>query len=187
MYTVFQQGARCSFYTAVCSVWALAGCSSAPTPQIVPIEAVARHQHRCTKLENASSRIDLCPSRNGAVFVSVVNDCSISEKFTLQATTRQLFVGLTGLKVISQEPVTLGSTQALHSVVQGTVDADPIAMSTFTFRNGNCVRDLVMWRSLLPSKAGHADVETFVDESVELAELLVADNHVAETVSGSEG
>jgi hypothetical protein len=121
------------------------------------------------------------------VYVSALKDCSISEKFTLQATTRQLFVGLSGLKVVSQEPVTLGSIQTLHSVVQGTVDADPVAMSTFTFREDSCVRDLAMWRSLLPAKAGHAEVSDFVSESIDLAKLLIADNHLAEDVSGTEG
>jgi hypothetical protein len=121
------------------------------------------------------------------VYVSALKDCSISEKFTLQATTRQLFVGLSGLKVVSQEPVTLGTTQTLHSVVQGTVDADPVAMSTFTFRKDNCVRDMVMWRSLLPAKGGHPEVSTFVGESIDLAKLLITDNHLAEDVGVSEG
>lgn len=187
MYTVFRQGARYSFYTVICALAALVGCSSSPAPQIIPIEAEAAREHLCVRVGNKSSRIHSCPSRNGAVYVSALKDCSIAEKFTLQATTRQLFVGLTGLKVISQEPVTLGSTQALHSVVQGTVDADPIAMSTFTFRKENCVRDLVMWRSLLPAKAGHADVSTFVDESIELAKLLITDNHLAEDVGDAKG
>lgn len=187
MYTVFGQGARYSFYTIVFMVAATIGCSSAPAPQIVPIENDTSARHVCERVGGKSSRIHSCPSRNGAVYVSALKDCSISEKFTLQATTRQLFVGLSGLKVVSQEPVTLGPTQTLHSVVQGTIDADPVAMSTFTFRKDNCVRDLVMWRSLLPAKSGHADVSTFVSESIDLAKLLIADNHLAEDVGGTEG
>jgi hypothetical protein len=187
MYTVFRQGARYSFYTVVFAFLATVGCSSSHAPQIVPIEPPTNPQGACSKFGGKSSRIHSCPSRNGAVYVSALKDCSISEKFTLQATTRQLFVGLSGLKVVSQEPVTLGTTQTLHSVVQGSVDADPVVMSTFTFRKDNCVRDLVMWRSLLPTKGGHPDVSNFVDESIELGNILITDNHLAEDVGGAEG
>ncbi len=187
MYTVFRQGARYSFYTVVFTLLATVGCSTSPAPQIVAIDTAKNSQGLCSKVGDKSSRIHSCPSRNGPVYVSALKDCSISEKFTLQATTRQLFVGLSGLKVVSQEPVTLGTTQTLHSVVQGTVDADPVAMSTFTFRKDNCVRDLVMWRSLLPAKGGHPEVSTFVSESIDLAKLLITDNHLAEDVGVSEG
>lgn len=186
MYTVFRQGARYSFYTVVFAFMAAVGCSSASAPQIVAIETATNSPDGCSRFGGSASRIHTCPSRNGAVYVSALKDCSIAEKFTLQATTRQLFVGLAGLKVVSQDPITLGATQTLHSVVQGTVDADPIVMSTFTFRKGHCVRDIVMWRSLLTSKGGHPDVATFVSESIELGKTLIANNHLAEDVGGTE-
>ena len=187
MYTVFRQGARYSFHTVVFAFMATVGCSSSSAPQIVPIETTTNSHDVCSRVGGSASRIHSCPSRNGAVYVSALKDCSISEKFTFQATTRQLFVGLAGLKVVSQDPLTLGTTQTLHSVVQGTVDADPVVMSTFTFRKDHCVRDIVMWRSLLPAKGGHPDVSTFVSESIDLGKILIANNHLAEEIGGTEG
>lgn len=88
-----------------------------------------------------------CQANGAKVFVTTLKDCSIPEKFTFQTTTRQLFVGLLGLKVVSQDPVLIGKTRALQTVVTGTLDAEPVLMSAFTFRKQNCVTDIVLWQS----------------------------------------
>lgn len=128
-----------------------------------------------------------CTTPSGTIFVSSLKDCSIKEKFTFQATTRQLFVGLVGLKVVWQEPVKLGATPALQSVVQGALDADPIIMATFTFRQDACITDLVFWKGNPQMDMSEGYVSTFTAETKSLADSLITENLLAEDVSRVAG
>jgi hypothetical protein len=134
-----------------------------------------------------STMVYSCSTSSGPIFVSTLKDCSIDEKFTFQATTRQLLVGFVGLKVVAQEPVKLGSTPALQSVVQGALDADPIVMSTFTFRKDSCVTDLVLWRGNPNKDYSEAFIETFARDSKSLADSLIADTLAVEDLGRDAG
>lgn len=103
-------------------------------------------------------------SEKAPFFVTVLRDCSISEKFSHRATTRQLLVGFTHLKVLNQEPIELGAEKVLRSVVSGILDVDPVFISTFTLRRGSCVTDLVMWKQ--SEEAKDAIIGTLGNDSV---------------------
>jgi hypothetical protein len=166
----------------------MVGCSSTPAPTSLSLAPEQLEHHQCTRLsKHMSAIVYSCTTPNGPIFVSSLKDCSINEKFTFQATTRQLFVGLVGLKVVSQEPVKLGSTPALQSVVQGALDADPIIMSTFTFRRNSCVTDLVFWRGNPEKEQSDSFVATFSEATKHLAESLLAEELVVEDVSRVAG
>jgi hypothetical protein len=124
-----------------------------------------------------------CESAGGPVFVTTLKDCSIPEKFTFQATTRQLLVGVMDLKVENQQPVKFSEVKALHSVVSGTMDADPFLMSIFTFHEDTCVTDLVLWRGRSPEKPSTEDTSTFGNLTSKLAERLVPKLVLAEDLS----
>jgi hypothetical protein len=113
-----------------------------------------------------------CRDGGEEIFVTSLKDCSIPEKFTFQTTTRQLFIGLMGLKVISQEPVTLGQTKALQTVVTGTLDAEPVIMSAFTFRRNRCVTDIVLWKSVPAVDPGPDSVSRFTNSSKQITASL---------------
>jgi hypothetical protein len=107
------------------------------------------------------------------VFVATLRDCQVSEKFSFQATTRQLFVGVTGLKVISQAPVAVGGRNALQTLVTGTLDAQPLSVSTFTYREHGCVNDVVVWRTEGGPVTEQGSPEAFATLSQSLAERVL--------------
>lgn len=138
----------------------------------------------CTKLSDTDgAKVYQCKddASENPLFVTVLRDCSISEKFSHRATTRQLLVGFSHLKVLNQEPVALGEQKVLRSVVAGILDVEPVYVSTFTLRNGSCVTDLVIWtKSEEASRAtvGTLGIETvaqrFSDSSTHLAQKFGA-------------
>jgi hypothetical protein len=113
-----------------------------------------------------------------------MKDCSISEKSSFQATTRQLLVGLIGAKVARQTSVPVGDTNMLQSVITGTVDADPVILSTFTFRRTNCVTDIILWQSSEPGTAvAEERLDAFAESSKKLATSLLNDELMVHDVT----
>lgn len=171
-YSVFKHTASISFLSLV-----LLACSSGPAPTTVPLESVALKADKCAKISGplATPVLYRCGDGYETIFVTSLKDCSIPEKFTFQTTTRQLFVGLLGLKVVSQESVSLGDTKALQTVVTGTLDAEPVIMSAFTFRRNKCVTDIVLWRSTSSSEPEGDSVSDFTVSSKQLTNSLFND------------
>lgn len=128
-----------------------------------------------------------CQTDGEDVFMTSLRDCSSSEKMSFQATTRQLFVGLMGLKVLSQEAVSLGDVKALQSVVRGTVDADPVVMATFTFRKNGCVTDLVIWQGTASDIADEELKSTFSSLSKNVADSLIQETASIEGSTRGKG
>jgi hypothetical protein len=122
---------------------------------------------------SAPNSIIQCQSSTGPLFATVLEDCSIPEKFTFQATTRQLMVGMTGLQILSQTPVVVAGTRVLHTVVRGSIDAEPVLLSTFTKRRGSCISDLVLWKGTARLEVAPSEVSDFSAASRELATVLV--------------
>lgn len=175
MYPFLIRGASTSFFAALAVLTACSG-SSGPPPETLPINsATLNDASRCQKTNGVGGASNLyrCESDSGPIFVTTLKDCSIPEKFTFQATTRQLLVGVMDLAVETQEPVKFDSTKALHSVVSGTMDADPFLMSIFTFHEGPCLTDLVLWRGRSASKPSKEDSIQFGDVTSKLAQRLV--------------
>jgi hypothetical protein len=161
-------------------VGTLSGCSvtNPSTSESIPLskEAISA-SYQCTRLkETGDAQVYSClewsehggarsePTTNDPLFVTVLRDCSISEKFSHQATTRQLLIGFTDLKILSQEPIDMGPEKVLRSVVSGTLDVDPVYVSTFTLKRGSCVTDLVMWKQ--SDEANSAVVGTLGNNTV---------------------
>jgi hypothetical protein len=172
-YSVFKLTARACFLSC-----ALLACSSGAAPTTVPLENVAVHHDACKRLSGplATPVVYRCQVEGAQIFVTTLKDCSIPEKFTFQTTTRQLFVGLLGLKVISQEPVQFGSIRALQTVVSGTLDAEPVLMSAFTFRKDSCVTDVVLWQGAPSAQPATEQVAAFAQSSTLLTTLLLNDS-----------
>lgn len=189
MYPVLRYGARCSLLV-IAATYALIGCSSNSAPVTVPLKATTVVHEECSRLSKSSapSVVYVCRSDAGPVFVATLKDCSIPEKFSFQATTRQLLVGLVGAKVAHQGPVSMGSLNMLQSVVTGTVDADPVIMSTFTYRNKSCVTDIVLWQGVPLEDLSQADkINRFTESSKKLATALLNDYLEVQDVTPSEG
>ena len=159
MYSVLRCRASTSFLVMLLSTM---GCGSSPLGGPIPVDIPIAEDSLsdagpCHSTEEISSEpyVYRCDTKAGALFVATFKDCSVSEKFSFQATTRQLFVGVTGLTIISQEPVSFGPHKVLQTVVTGTLDAQPLAVSTFTLREQGCVNDVVVWKAEdKPLKAG---------------------------------
>lgn len=179
-YSVFQLTASACFPRRVLPAFiflgcVLAGCSSGPVPTTVPLESVAVQHDACHRLSGplATPVVYKCQVDGTQIFVTTLKDCSIPEKFTFQTTTRQLFVGLLDLKVMRQESVQFGSTRALQTVVSGTLDAEPVLMSAFTFRRDNCVTDIVLWQGLSSAHPSPERTTDFTQSSLQLTTLLL--------------
>jgi hypothetical protein len=189
MYRFFRDCARCSFLV-IATTYTLLGCSSGPMPVTVPLESTRLAHEDCRRLQESSapSVVYSCQTDLGPIFVATLKDCSIPEKFSFQATTRQLMVGLVGAKVAHQGPVSMGTFNTLQSVVTGTIDAEPVIMSTFTYRNKDCVTDIVLWQGVSADDLAKADrVNAFSESSKKLASALLNDNLLVQDVTPTEG
>jgi len=155
--------------------YALLACSSTPAPTTVPLESVVVQSDACKRIANRplSPVVYECQTSGNKIFATTLKDCSIPEKLTFQTTTRQLLVGMVGLKVISQEPVQFGATKTLQTVVTGTLDAEPVMMSTFTFRNSSCVTDIILWQGSSSSQTSTEKLADFTRSSSELTGILL--------------
>lgn len=174
MYPVLFRGASTSFLFLLAT---LTACSSGPSnpPVSVPMSPPRVQEVKCEKQPGSHGpNIYQCQSELGPMFVTTVKDCSIPEKFTFQATTRQLLVGVMDLTVISQEPQTLNSVKTLHSIVHGTMDVDPFIMSIYTFHQNECITDLVVWRGAPHGKPSADETAKFSEVSSSIAKNLVA-------------
>lgn len=177
MYSVLRRGASTSFFAlAAC----LTGCGGSgvagPDPVAVPIpQRSLSDAAECQSVEQIESSppVYRCERDGGPVFVATLRDCQVSEKFSFQATTRQLFVGVTGLKVISQAPVAFGGRNTLQTLVTGTLDAQPLSVSTFTYREHGCVNDVVVWRIEGGPVKEQGSPEAFATLSQSLAERVL--------------
>lgn len=177
MYSVLRRGASTSFYLTIALI---AGCGSSPFGSAGPLDlpiltGPLSDAATCTTVDEVGSapHVYRCNNSSGPVFLATLKDCSVSEKFSFQATTRQLFVGVTGLKVLSQEPVSFGQRKALQTLVAGTMDAQPLSVSTFTYREEGCVNDVVVWRTeRSPILAGESS-QAFAALSLSVAEHML--------------
>lgn len=155
---------------SIVAVILVTGCSGSRSGNSVTLPlpgAALIASNGCSEISDSDgAKVYQCTddASEGPLFVTVVRDCSISEKFSHRATTRQLLVGFSNLKVLNQEPVDLGEQKVLRSVVAGILDVDPVYVSTFTLRSGSCVTDLVMWTK--SEEATRATVGTLGKESV---------------------
>jgi hypothetical protein len=175
MYPFSLRGASTSFLVVLGLLWGCSG-SSSPPPKTLPLDSIALDDNpQCDRVTGHDRGVILyrCESVGGPVYVTTLKDCSIPEKFTFQATTRQLLVGVMDLKVENQQPVQFSDVKALHSVVSGTMDADPFLMSIFTFHESTCITDLVLWRGRKPEKPSAEDTSNFGNLTSKLAERLV--------------
>jgi hypothetical protein len=189
MYRFFRDGARCSFLV-IATTYTLLGCSSGPMPVTVPLESTRLAHEDCHRLEGSAAPavVYRCQSDVGPVFVATLKDCSIPEKFSFQATTRQLMVGVVGAKVAHQGSVNMGTFNTLQSVVTGTIDAEPVMMSTFTYRKQECVTDIILWQALSPDTVDQVDrVAAFSESSKKLASALLNEKLLVQDVTPSEG
>lgn len=153
----------------------ITACSANTEPTTVALELLTVQSDSCQQLSQKGARFSTNPmvyscaeQGEAAFFVTTLRDCSVAEKLTFQTTTRQLLVGVLGLKVITQEPLQVGTTKVLQTVASGSLDAEPVLLSTFTFRRDSCVTDLVLWRSL---KAPHPDTDTATQFTAAAAKL----------------
>ncbi len=179
MYSVLRRGASTSFVALLAT---LAGCGGSPLalgshgPLDLPIStSPLSDAHTCSEVEEIekSPHVYRCTTPGGPVFVATLQDCSVSEKFSFQATTRQLFVGVTGLKVLSQQPVAVGHRNTLQTLVTGTMDAQPLSVSTFTYREEGCVNDVVVWRTEQATVEAGSSVDSFSAASRSIAEQVL--------------
>lgn len=177
MYSVLRRGASTLFLALLLSLPGCGGSSAlGPAPEGVPLDySSISDSPTCSSSEEISDDppVYRCDTASGHLFISSLKDCSASEKLSFQATTRQLFVGVTGLTVLSQEPVSFGQRRALQTIVTGTLDAQILSVSTFTFREKGCVTDVVVWRvEDRPLVSGEAS-RKFAQLSQSLAQHIV--------------
>jgi hypothetical protein len=161
----------------------LAACSSNIEPRTVALESLSVQSDICHQLSEKAGRFTTNPmvyscAEHGAdpFFVTTLRDCSVPEKLTFQTTTRQLLVGVLGLKVIMQEPVQLGTLKVLQTVASGSLDAEPVLLSTFTFRRDSCVTDLVLWRPLKAPPLETDNATHFTEAASRLTAKLLGAN-----------
>ena len=159
---------------------AIYGCggSRAPAPKPLPmtdetLSSVPGCRH--VSSEHAGATVSACDTPDGALFVTAMQQCGVPDKFSYQATTRQLLVGITNLEFVNQSPVAFGDSKALRSTFRGVIDAETILGATFTHRIDDCITDLVVWKLTSSPLHSPEEVDTFTRAATELASKLRPD------------
>jgi len=162
------------------------GCSSGSRPAPPAIfelsSSTLSETKECSNVNTVrgASHVTRCTTPNGNIFLTEMRDCSIPEKFSYKATTRQLLVGLSDLTALKQQAVELGERKVLRSLFSATLDADKVFVATFTFREGDCVTDLICWRGAPPEPAFQQELERFTVVASNLADnVLGSSSHDA--------
>lgn len=188
MYLFSPLGARYSFLALLSASALLWGCSSKKAPVPVKVETHALEVQSCAALSpsGGASLIYECHASGTRLFMTSLKDCATPEKFTFQATTRQLLVGFVGLRVLSQESVAFGKDKALQTVARGALDADPVVLSTFTFRKNGCIHDLIFWREVTSGQSDEELRTSFSEESRRVAASVAKETITTKELSRAE-
>lgn len=154
------------------------GGSTAPAPALLPLTNEMLSSARgCRHIssEGAELPVSVCETPHGSLFVTAMQQCGVPDKFSYQATTRQLLVGITNLEFVNQTPVPIGDRKVLRSTFRGMIDAEKILGATFTHRSDGCITDLVVWK-LAPSPLNAPEeIDIFTRDATELAFKLRPD------------
>ncbi len=151
------------------------GGSTAPTPTLLPLtNETLSSTPGCYHVssERAGLPVSTCETPHGSLFVTAMQQCGVPDKFSYQATTRQLLVGFTNLELLSQAPVPIGDTKALRSTFRGMIDAETILGATFTHRSDDCITDLVVWKLAPSPPYTPEEIDIFTRDATELASKL---------------
>lgn len=126
---------------------------------------------QCIQVQRQQAPAYIYRCRRGPhdIFVSKLHACHHPEKYTYQASTRQLLVGFADLQILSQAPVALNNQNTLRSIVHATLDATPVLAATFTHREKSCITDLVIWRSALHARPSPDEIAQFEAAADEIA------------------
>jgi hypothetical protein len=166
------------------STFASSGCggSSAPAPALLALsDETTSKIPECHPMSTHTEAplVSRCATSSGPLFVTAMRQCGVPDKFSYQATTRQLLVGITGLEFIDQSPVSIDGTKALRSTFRGVLDADTILGATFTQRNGDCITDLIIWRATSSALHSPEQIESFTQAATEVASKVRTDQLLA--------
>jgi len=139
-------------------------------PKSVPLafEADAPPSCELTNPKASGKKEPLVYKCNGDLFLTTLKECSIPDKFTMLATTRQLLVGFASLKLLKQSVGEFAGAKALESLYEARFDVDDLYLMTFSLRREDCVQDMVAW-----TKREHASSpESFSEQAQGLARLV---------------
>ena len=79
------------------------------------------------------------------LYVTLLEECEITESLTERATTRQLFIGLEDLTIKEQSRVQVGSDTLVRSLAHARMEDIPLTVISYSLRKKDCVRDYVSW------------------------------------------
>ncbi len=93
-----------------------------------------------------------------ALFVS----CEGQQELPLQILARRLFFGIGAKQIMTQEPVSLNGTEAIHTLLEGRLKDDDVMVSSYVAKDRECVYDLVYVAAPTDFQDRLAEFERFV-------------------------
>ena len=69
--------------------------------------------------------------------------CEGQQELPLRILARRLFFGIGAKRVMSQEPVSLNGTEAIHTLLEGRLKDADVMVSSYVAKGRDCVYDLV--------------------------------------------
>lgn len=79
----------------------------------------------------------------GGQVAALIVSCEAQQAIPLRVLARRLFFGIGAKRVMSQEPVSLNGTEAMHTVMEGHLKDAEVMVSSYVAKGGDCVYDLV--------------------------------------------
>jgi hypothetical protein len=88
--------------------------------------------------------------------------CERADATSLESLTRQLLIGYTERRVISQERAMLDGREALHTVAEAKLDGVPMRFELYVLKRNGCVFDLSYAAPPARADGGRLDFHRFV-------------------------
>ena len=153
-------------YSCLVGIWTLsiviaaaaAGCSffggsSDSSLELLPVPAAAVRAANSAAL--SESELAYCRSGATDVCFAVFRQCDLSPRVGGLATTRQFFIGLRDLSIVSQEQQQVLGFALLRTEANARLDHTALHLTIYTQRRSRCSIDLAAWApSAAPRTAG---------------------------------
>ena len=79
----------------------------------------------------------------GGQVAALLVSCEGVKPIPLRILARRLFFGISAKRVVTQEPISLNGTDAIHTLLEGRLKDTEVMVSSYVAQDGHCAYDLV--------------------------------------------
>lgn len=81
-----------------------------------------------------------------SVYATALKECGVPDQHSIASLSRQLFVGLEGIKINARERIILDGAPGFHMSAEAKLEGSPVGLISYSVKLGKCVVDIVFWQ-----------------------------------------